>query len=82
MFVYADNAATTSVSKTALDAMMPYLTEKYGKELVPPGKPIPAQLLGNMWAQQWGSIYDVVKPKNVVDPGYDLTERLFKEESR
>jgi len=30
MFVYADNAATTSVSKTALDAMMPYLTEQYG----------------------------------------------------
>ena len=30
MFVYADNAATTSVSKTALDAMMPYLTTQYG----------------------------------------------------
>ena len=30
MFVYADNAATTSVSKAALDAMMPYLTELYG----------------------------------------------------
>ena len=30
MFVYADNAATTSVSKTALDAMMPYLTDLYG----------------------------------------------------
>ena len=30
MFVYADNAATTSVSRTALDAMIPYLTEKYG----------------------------------------------------
>ena len=30
MFVYADNAATTSVSKTALDAMLPYLTEYYG----------------------------------------------------
>ena len=30
MFVYADNAATTCVSKTALDAMMPYLTEMYG----------------------------------------------------
>ena len=30
MFVYADNAATTSVSKTALEAMLPYLTEKYG----------------------------------------------------
>ena len=30
MFVYADNAATTAVSKTALNAMMPYLTEQYG----------------------------------------------------
>ena len=30
MFVYADNAATTVVSKTALDAMMPYLTTMYG----------------------------------------------------
>lgn len=30
MFVYADNAATTSVSRTALDAMLPYLTENYG----------------------------------------------------
>ncbi len=30
MFVYADNAATTSVSKTALDAMLPYLTTEWG----------------------------------------------------
>ncbi|MDY3080166.1 MAG: cysteine desulfurase NifS [Oscillospiraceae bacterium] len=30
MFVYADNAATTAVSKTAVDAMMPYLTTSYG----------------------------------------------------
>ncbi len=30
MFVYADNAATTCISKTALDAMMPYLTDYYG----------------------------------------------------
>ena len=29
MFVYADNAATTCVSKTAREAMMPYLTERY-----------------------------------------------------
>ena len=28
--VYADNAGTTALSKTALDAMMPYLTEKFG----------------------------------------------------
>ena len=30
MFVYADNAATTCVSRAALDAMLPYLLEDYG----------------------------------------------------
>lgn len=30
MFVYADNAATTKVSQTALNAMLPFLTEEYG----------------------------------------------------
>ena len=29
-FVYADNAGTTALSKTALDAMMPYLTDNFG----------------------------------------------------
>jgi len=29
-FVYADNAATTKLSKSALDAMLPWLTEGYG----------------------------------------------------
>ena len=29
-FVYADNAATTKVSKPVLDVMMPYFTEEYG----------------------------------------------------
>lgn len=29
-FVYADHAATTRISETALNAMMPYLTEHYG----------------------------------------------------
>ena len=38
------------------------LRAKYGKDKVPEGKPIPAHLLGNMWAQQWDSIYDVVEP--------------------
>ena len=39
------------------------LQKKYGKDKVPDGKPIPAQLLGNMWAQQWNRVYDdMLKP--------------------
>jgi peptidyl-dipeptidase A len=38
------------------------LQQVYGKDRVPDGKPIPAQLLGNMWAQEWGNIYDLVEP--------------------
>ena len=30
MYVYADNAATTSLSPKALEAMLPYFTEEYG----------------------------------------------------
>jgi peptidyl-dipeptidase A len=51
------------------------LVEKYGNNHVPPDGPIPAHLLGNMWAQQWGNIYPLVAPADA-DPGYDLTERL------
>jgi peptidyl-dipeptidase A len=39
------------------------LGEHYGEEVVPQDKPIPAHLLGNMWAQTWGNIYDIVKPE-------------------
>ena len=39
------------------------LGEHYGEEVVPQDKPIPAHLLGNMWAQSWGNIYDIVKPQ-------------------
>jgi peptidyl-dipeptidase A len=39
------------------------LQAKYGADKVPDGKPIPAQLLGNMWAQQWNRVYDdLLKP--------------------
>ncbi|MEJ1964357.1 MAG: M2 family metallopeptidase [Gammaproteobacteria bacterium] len=39
------------------------LAKKYGESRVPAGKPIPAQLLGNMWSQQWNNIYDdILKP--------------------
>ncbi len=39
------------------------LAKKYGEDKVPAGKPIPAHLLGNMWAQQWGTLFDdLLKP--------------------
>ncbi len=38
------------------------LQRKYGRELVPDGKPVPAHLFGNMWAQQWNNIYDLLEP--------------------
>jgi peptidyl-dipeptidase A len=38
------------------------LQERYGKAVVPDGKPIPAHLLGNMWAQEWGNVYPLVEP--------------------
>ncbi len=52
------------------------LHEKYGN-LVPANGPIPAHLLGNMWAQDWDNIYPLVEPPNA-DPGYDLTALLKK----
>lgn len=38
------------------------LADTYGEDKVPRDGPIPAHLLGNMWAQQWGEIYDLVEP--------------------
>ncbi len=51
------------------------LRETYGPNVVPETGPIPAHLLGNMWAQQWGNIEPLVAPKDG-DPGFDLTARL------
>ncbi len=51
------------------------LGKTYGEDNVPQNKPIPAHLLGNMWAQSWGNIYDLVAPENA-DPGYDVTKQL------
>jgi peptidyl-dipeptidase A len=52
------------------------LNEKYGDEVQPATGPIRADLLGNMWAQEWGNIYDIVAPEGAGDIGYDTTELL------
>ncbi|MEO6255517.1 MAG: M2 family metallopeptidase, partial [Sphingomicrobium sp.] len=54
------------------------LNQKYGNAVQPASGPIRADLLGNMWAQEWGNIYDVVAPKGAGDIGYDLTDLLVK----
>ncbi len=51
------------------------LAEHYGAGVVPPDGPIPADLLGNPWAQQWDGIFPLLGlPEN--SRGYDLTELL------
>jgi len=63
------------------------LAEHYGADKVPAGEPIPAHILGNMWAQEWGNIYELVEPypgtsdldvgQALVDQGYDA-ERMTR----
>jgi peptidyl-dipeptidase A len=51
------------------------LVQKYGASVVPPDGPIPAHLLGNIWAQQWGDVYPILGlPENNQD--FNLTELL------
>ncbi|MBV1917844.1 MAG: M2 family metallopeptidase [Sphingomonadaceae bacterium] len=52
------------------------LNEEHGPEVQPATGPIRADLLGNMWAQQWANVYDLVAPKGAGDLGYDLTELM------
>lgn len=51
------------------------LNAKYGSAVVPPDGLIPAHLLGNMWAQEWGNIYPLVAPANA-GATYDITDLL------
>ncbi len=52
------------------------LSEHYGAQVQPATGPIRADLLGNMWAQEWANIYELVTPKGVGEIGFDLTALL------
>jgi peptidyl-dipeptidase A len=52
------------------------LNDRYGDEVQAKSGPIRADLLGNMWAQEWGNIYDIVAPPGAGDVGYDTTKLL------
>ena len=50
------------------------LGDVYGEDKVPQDGPIPAHLLGNMWAQEWSQIYDMIEPyEGVGDIDVDST---------
>ena len=67
------------------------LSKKYGAKVVPPTGPMPAHMLGNMWAQAWGNVYDLVEPyagmpspdvsKELAKQGYDATRMTKLAES-
>jgi peptidyl-dipeptidase A len=52
------------------------LNEKYGDAVQAKTGPIRADLLGNMWAQEWGNIYDVVAPAGAGDLGFEIGDLL------
>ncbi|MGD0793088.1 MAG: M2 family metallopeptidase [Terriglobales bacterium] len=52
------------------------LAEKYGPNVVSPDGPIPAHLLGDPWAQQWGNIYDLLGVQEDKGGGVNVTELL------
>jgi peptidyl-dipeptidase A len=51
------------------------LNETYGDAVVPLDQPIRADLLGNMWAQQWGNVYALAEPADAAE-GVDTTALL------
>ena len=67
------------------------LAEKYGEDKVPLDGPIPAHLLGNMWAQSWDNLYPMLEPHpgqqslditaSLAEQGYDHLKMVKSGES-
>ncbi|XP_047038254.1 angiotensin-converting enzyme-like [Helicoverpa zea] len=54
------------------------LVQRYGETSVRSDGPIPAHLLGNMWAQNWKSIMDLVMPFPQ-SPNVDVTAEMLRQ---
>jgi peptidyl-dipeptidase A len=53
------------------------LNRHYGDSVQPATGPIRSDLLGNLWAQEWANVYDLVAPRNASgQAAYDLTQLL------
>jgi peptidyl-dipeptidase A len=55
------------------------LNDKYGDAVQPRTGAIRADLLGDMWAQSWGNVDDLLAPKDA-ELGYNLTQALVKQD--
>ena len=53
------------------------LNDRYGDAVVPLDQPIRADLLGNMWAQDWSTLMPMVRPSGG-RPTYDTTALLTR----
>ncbi len=64
---------------TALHAFVRWkLVEKYGPKVISADGPIPAHLLGNPWAQEWGNVYGLLGVQEDRSGGVNVTELLKK----
>jgi peptidyl-dipeptidase A len=52
------------------------LNEKYGDAVQPASGAIRADLLGNMWAQEWGNVYPLMAPPGEPGSAIDLSKIL------
>lgn len=55
------------------------LYKKYGPEVLRHDGPLPAHVLGNLWAQDWSNLYDIVVPYPQFDK-LDVTNELLQQE--
>lgn len=51
---------------------------RYGPDVVKPDGPIPAHVLGNIWAQEWSKISDIVMPYSI-EKNLDVTEEMLRQ---
>lgn len=54
------------------------LIQRYGLRFIRQDGPIPAHLLGNLWAQDWLNIYDIVAPFPQVK-SMDVTDEMLRQ---
>ena len=55
------------------------LGKHYGEDKVPASGPIPAHLLGNMWAQEWNNVFELVRPYPAGGSKIDIDGALKKQ---